>query len=84
LWPNFKVLSQHSFGGTEKNHENLNYDSRGRHLNPEPNECEEGVYEVRIIVISKERIWMISVHFPESGDLVQRREQWRHKSEGTG
>jgi hypothetical protein len=46
--------------------------------------AKRGVYEERRIVTSKERIWMISVHFPESGDLVQTREQWRHKSEGTG
>jgi hypothetical protein len=26
-WPNFKVLSRHSPGGTKENHENLNLDS---------------------------------------------------------
>jgi hypothetical protein len=31
-WPNFKVLSRHSPGGTEENHKNLNQDSRS----PEP------------------------------------------------
>jgi hypothetical protein len=38
LWPNFKVLSLHSPGGTEKNHENVSQDSRfsGRDVNPRP------------------------------------------------
>jgi hypothetical protein len=37
-WPDFKVLSQQSPGGTEKNYENLSQDSRSpsRDLNPRP------------------------------------------------
>jgi hypothetical protein len=27
-WPNFKVLSRYSTGGTEENHETLNQDTR--------------------------------------------------------
>jgi hypothetical protein len=38
LWPNFKVLSQNSPGGTEKNHKNLSQDSLflGQDLNLGP------------------------------------------------
>jgi hypothetical protein len=47
LWPNFKVLSRHSPGGTEENHENLNQDSRGREPNPGPPDYEVGVLTTR-------------------------------------
>jgi hypothetical protein len=48
-WPNFKVLSQHSPGGTEENHEHLSRDSRfpDKDLNPEPLEYEAGVLTTR-------------------------------------
>jgi hypothetical protein len=36
-WPNFKVMSQHSLGGTVKNHEETQVSqSPGRDLNPGP------------------------------------------------
>jgi hypothetical protein len=43
-WPNFKVLTGNSLGGTGKNHENLHQDILypGRDLNPEPPEYEAG------------------------------------------
>jgi hypothetical protein len=41
----FKVLSWHLLGGTEKNHENLSQDSWSlrQDLGPVPLECEAGV-----------------------------------------
>jgi hypothetical protein len=50
LWPNFKILSWHSPGGTEKNHENLSHDSQypGRDLNPEPPGYKTGVLTTRL------------------------------------
>jgi hypothetical protein len=35
-WPNFKVLSGHSPGGTEENHENLSQDSRSQGMRFKP------------------------------------------------
>jgi hypothetical protein len=48
-WPNFKVLSRHSPGGTEDNHENRSEVSRSsdRDLNPGPPESEAGVLTTR-------------------------------------
>jgi hypothetical protein len=48
-WPNLKVLSRHSRGGTEKNHKNLSLVSwsPGRDFNPRPPECEAGVLATR-------------------------------------
>jgi hypothetical protein len=46
LWPNFKVLSQHSLGGTEQNQEKPQSGlavSRSR-FEPEPPEYEAGVF----------------------------------------
>jgi hypothetical protein len=43
-WPNFKILSRHSPGGTEENTKNIIQDSRSpdRDLNPGPLENEVG------------------------------------------
>jgi hypothetical protein len=48
-WPNVKVASQHSIGGTEENHDNVSQDSLslGRNLNPRPPEYEAGVLTAR-------------------------------------
>jgi hypothetical protein len=45
-WFNLKVLSQHSNGGSEENHEKLIRiaGSRGREYNPGPPEYEVGVF----------------------------------------
>jgi hypothetical protein len=44
-WHDFKVISQHSLGGTEENHKSLSQDSRfpGRDLNSVSPEYEAGV-----------------------------------------
>jgi hypothetical protein len=52
-WPNFKVLSRHSPGGAEENHEKPQ-DSRGRESNPGPSEYEVGALTTR------PRCWVIS------------------------
>jgi hypothetical protein len=49
-WPNFKVLTRHSSGGTEEIHDNLCQDSRFPCLNlyPGPPEYEAGVLTIRL------------------------------------
>jgi hypothetical protein len=43
-WPNFKVMSQHSLGGTVENHiETQVSQSPGQDLNPGPPEYKAGV-----------------------------------------
>jgi hypothetical protein len=48
-WPNFKVLSQHSPGGSEKYHENFSQGSQspGRYFNRGPAEYEAGMLPTR-------------------------------------
>jgi hypothetical protein len=50
LWPNFKVLSQHSSGGNEGNHKKTSViiaGCWGQDLNPGPPEHEAGVLTAR-------------------------------------
>jgi hypothetical protein len=49
LWPDFKVLSQHSRGGTEENHKTRSQYRRspGRDLKPGPLEYEAGMSTTR-------------------------------------
>jgi hypothetical protein len=55
-WSIFKVLYQHSCGGTEENHK-ICRDSRspGRDMNPRPSEYEAEV--MNKIIISEEQLW---------------------------
>jgi hypothetical protein len=48
-WPNFKVISQHLLGGTEKSHKILSQDSLSpdRDFNPGPPEYIAGVLTTR-------------------------------------
>jgi hypothetical protein len=51
-WPDFKVLSQFSHGGTVKNHEkSQDIRSPDRDLNLRPPEYEAGEYEPKIIIV---------------------------------
>jgi hypothetical protein len=66
-WPNFKVLSRHSSGKCEENHENpQDRRSLGRDLNPGSPECDAGVLTTRpqrsVLKVTTVRIQLCNFH----------------------